>query len=959
MKSFTTSKLSLKAFALAFTLSLLTACGGGSDGEETAGNDGGGEGGIIGTAKIIVKSDDVKAKAKNGNSYKAKIGKNGKYKFTKLKSGSYLLRSESKTRQLYSVAYVSKGKTATSNVHPITDLIIRNWFKQNGQDIDAQFKGAGAIAKMPSLAEINKIETAIEGILAQALKQSGVKGSVNLIGNSFEVKAGDTFNTFLTNNQVIINNNQVTLIFTGDKVQTISISGKGLETDFTADKENPTTPTELRALPSGTHEIVVVWKPSTDDRGVAGYNIYRNGSLVATTPYPVYTDKKLSQGTNYDYMVEAIDGVGKKSGKAISDAVTTLSAPDKTPPPAIANLSATANDDDVALRWDITQVNDIARFIVKRGLRGMAKSELASITANTFTDFNLNDGNYCYSITAADAAGNKSAESAEQCALINAGGTTPSETRMITCTSYSTLQNTTINKDTTLNAGCYKVDSDIYIENAATLTVKPGTLLQFASGKLLRVRSNGALNAEGTLTAPIIFTGESKTPGFWNGITYYGSNNNSNSLKYVTIEYAGGSYANLNIDYGTRIKLSHSIIRKSSKYGVKFSSSSIIDNFASNILTENSGAPVRIPANKVHKLDKQSSYTGNAIKRDFISIYESSKIVDDQAWSLLNVPYKLHNNSLEALLTIEAGTTLIFKQGGNFKIESNGTLIAKGTANKRITFTGENKTSGSWHGLQFTFSGTANELNYVNVEYAGGENGNGNGAVTLFSTPGRLKISNTVISDSLQYGLDIANSKHMVEISNVTFNNTEDGSVLINPNLLEKLDKNSTYNAPIVWSNDNIESDITIKNLGVPYYVDAHTIRSSVNIEAGTTLSFVGGGGFRIDSGTGSLSAIGTSNSPIIFTGRQKVQGYWKGLEFFSNSFANKLDNTIVEYAGAPGGNTQGLVGVFFNDSRVDVTNSILRHSATNGLWLFDNTTGNHTGNTFENILNKDIFIDN
>ncbi len=91
MKPFTTSKLRLKAFALAFTLSLLTACGGGSDGEETAGNEGG-EGGIIGTAKIIVKSDDVKAKAKNGNSYKAKIGKNGKYKFTKLKSGSYLLR---------------------------------------------------------------------------------------------------------------------------------------------------------------------------------------------------------------------------------------------------------------------------------------------------------------------------------------------------------------------------------------------------------------------------------------------------------------------------------------------------------------------------------------------------------------------------------------------------------------------------------------------------------------------------------------------------------------------------------------------------------------------------------------------------------------------------------------------------------------------------------------------------
>ena len=197
-------------------------------------------------------------------------------------------------------------------------------------------------------------------------------------------------------------------------------------------------------------------------------------------------------------------------------------------------------------------------------------------------------------------------------------------------------------------------------------------------------------------------------------------------------------------------------------------------------------------------------------------------------------------------------------------------------------------------------------------------------------------------------------------MSNVTFINNEEGSVLVDADILGKLDRNSTYNAPVVWDNNGtINTDQTIKNLGVPYIVGKHSIRASAIIEAGSTLIFRAGGGFRIDSETGSLTAIGTSSSPITFTGKQQVSGYWKGLEFFTNSFANKIENAVVEYAGAPGGNTQGLIGVFFNDSRADVKNCTLRHSATNGLWLYDNTTGTHSGNDFTDIAGDNVFIDN
>jgi len=470
MNPYNNTKITFKALALAFTLSLLTACGGGSgNDEETAGTEGG-EGGIIGTAKIIVKSDDkVNAKSKAGNTYNATIGSNGKYKFAKVASGSYLLKTKNGSNNLYSIAYVSKGKTITSNVHPLTDLIIRNWFATNNLDIDKQFKGTNPITKLPSINEVNAIETAIEGIVAQLLKDSGIKDGVNLISQTFDLSSKDKFNKFLDSNKVVINNGQVTLIFnqnTGNGIQNISINGISIKTDFLKDIEAPTTPTSLRALPAGTHEIVVVWEASKDNRGVAGYKVYRNGTLIATTPYPVYSDTGLSPNMNYDYAIEAIDGAGNISTKQILPAaVTTLSSPDTQAPAAITGLNATASNDDIALQWNLTQVNDIARFIVKRGLQYAAKTEIASITANTYNDFNLANGNYCYSVIAVDAAGNKSTESAESCALINTGGTNPPPNTIV-CTSYSELTTTTIDKDTTINAGCYKVNKDVYIEEA-------------------------------------------------------------------------------------------------------------------------------------------------------------------------------------------------------------------------------------------------------------------------------------------------------------------------------------------------------------------------------------------------------------------------------------------------------------------------------------------------------------
>lgn len=953
----------------------------------------------------------------------------------------------------------------TRNIHPFTDLIIRNWFQTKGLDIDSEFTGSGAPSQMPTQAEIDAIEDEINAIVAQVLADYGVSTDVDLLATPFNAD-GTGFDAFILNSPVIINNNQITVIVNDINlnIEGIVINGVDLGTDFTSGVDAPpTTPQNVRALAASSSEIIVVWEAATDDKGVAGYNVYQNGSFVATTPYPVYSDTGLSTGTNYSYEIEAVDGCGQVSAKSAATSPIMLDTPDTTAPPAPANLQATAAGNDISLSWDQTQINDVFGFHILRGSAGNVTTEIANITSTIYSDFNLISGTeYCYQVIAYDAAGNESVASNESCATI--GGVNPGPSSVsFSATTYTVSENTpsitiTVNRagniseaisvgyaasngtavdvedfsatsgtlnwaandsaaktfavqivsdgaiegnetvslalsnpsattslganatatltiadfvvgvcngeiadrnitvDTTLSEPCYKVPNGIQVSNAATLTVLPGVRLEFAAGQELNVESDGALTAVGTAVAPIVFTGLQQTPGYWDGIHFRNSNNVNNQFDHVVVEYGGGgsgtssAAANVVFDFSaSRLKMRHTTLRHSAKHGLSVNDLAILDAFAENTITANAAAPVIIPADKAGKLDVLSTYSGNG-GFDYISIIESGTSGDvntDQTWNALGVPYRLHTVDVDAdaALTIAPGAT----------------LIANGTVDKKITFTAEQPTPGYWHGIQFTFNASGNELDHAIVEYCGGTTGNGEGCVSVFSINGRLKIHNTVLRESLRYGFDFDRGIAL-DMLNVTSTANTEGAGILHPNDVGKLDKNSSYSGNtidrIVWEGGNISDSQTIQNLGVPYHVGQHRIRGNVSIEPGTELSFASGGGLDIDN-PGSLSAVGTAAERIVFTGRQPISGHWDGIHFFTGSLANKLDFTTVEYAGKLGGNIDGLVGVFFQDSRVDVTNSILRESATNGIWLTDNTSGVHTNNTFENILGENIFIAN
>jgi len=92
-----------------------------------------------------------------------------------------------------------------------------------------------------------------------------------------------------------------------------------------SDTAAPTIPTDLRVVNKTTNTIHLAWKASTDIgcAGLAGYKIYRNDNLLATTKLTAFTDTNLKADTTYHYRVAAYDNVNNTSAASAQLTVTT------------------------------------------------------------------------------------------------------------------------------------------------------------------------------------------------------------------------------------------------------------------------------------------------------------------------------------------------------------------------------------------------------------------------------------------------------------------------------------------------------------------------------------------------------------------------------------------------------------------------------------------------------------
>ncbi|TDP97774.1 glycoside hydrolase family 48 protein [Labedaea rhizosphaerae] len=94
------------------------------------------------------------------------------------------------------------------------------------------------------------------------------------------------------------------------------------------DTQPPTTPTGVTVTATTSDSVSLSWSASTDNVGVAGYLVQRNGIQVGSVATTGFTDTGLAAGTAYSYTVRARDAAGNLS--TASSAVTGTTKPGST-----------------------------------------------------------------------------------------------------------------------------------------------------------------------------------------------------------------------------------------------------------------------------------------------------------------------------------------------------------------------------------------------------------------------------------------------------------------------------------------------------------------------------------------------------------------------------------------------------------------------------------------------------
>ncbi|MBE8520984.1 discoidin domain-containing protein [Amycolatopsis sp. H6(2020)] len=95
-------------------------------------------------------------------------------------------------------------------------------------------------------------------------------------------------------------------------------------TDSSGDTQAPSTPAGLTAGTATATSVPLTWGAATDNVGVTGYDILRNGTAVATSATTSYTDTGLTPATSYTYAVRARDAAGNTS--TVSTPITVKTA---------------------------------------------------------------------------------------------------------------------------------------------------------------------------------------------------------------------------------------------------------------------------------------------------------------------------------------------------------------------------------------------------------------------------------------------------------------------------------------------------------------------------------------------------------------------------------------------------------------------------------------------------------
>ncbi|MCG3113116.1 MAG: DNRLRE domain-containing protein [Candidatus Manganitrophus sp. SB1] len=179
----------------------------------------------------------------------------------------------------------------------------------------------------------------------------------------------------------------------------------------TADTSAPTAPTGLTATAASSSQINLSWNVSTDNVGVTGYRIYRNGTQVGTTTLRNYSNAGLAADTAYSYTVAAYDAAGNLSAQSAAVSTRTLPPPDTTAPVISGILAGSITANGALISWSTNEPADTQVEYGTTTAYGTSTPIVSTlVTAHSQVLTGLNPATtYQYRVKSKDAAGNLAA----------------------------------------------------------------------------------------------------------------------------------------------------------------------------------------------------------------------------------------------------------------------------------------------------------------------------------------------------------------------------------------------------------------------------------------------------------------------------------------------------------------------------------------------------------------------
>ena len=185
--------------------------------------------------------------------------------------------------------------------------------------------------------------------------------------------------------------------------------------------EGPGAPSGLSATVSEAQPSAVTleWEDSAES-DISGYAVYfaRNSSgpftrLAWLVPDSGYTDIRTGDGATYYYAVSVINSWGAESPKSAIAGVDSLDVTPPEPPTGLRLLSADRALGRARLEWNVSSGDSIRGYrLYRQDGEGPSTPITALLFGARFEDWTLpTEGDFTYSVSAIDMAGNESGPS--------------------------------------------------------------------------------------------------------------------------------------------------------------------------------------------------------------------------------------------------------------------------------------------------------------------------------------------------------------------------------------------------------------------------------------------------------------------------------------------------------------------------------------------------------------------